>query len=114
MKAANNKDDGGSCPDVILAVPLVHFLRKDLKPFEEPEMTHPRTVKEWCLAEGVIRYKRYSRQVYLEGSVSVCQYGSRSTIRLFEVDLLIFAVECGEFNYIQFFLRWIRLFLRWI
>ncbi|XP_031550160.1 E3 ubiquitin-protein ligase rnf213-alpha-like, partial [Actinia tenebrosa] len=60
MKAAKDKYNHYSCPDIILAVPLLHFLRKDLKPFEEPEVTHQNTVKEWCCAEGVPQNKTYN------------------------------------------------------
>jgi hypothetical protein len=48
---------------VVLAVPLLHFLRKDSKPFEKPEDTQSKTAKEWCHSEGLSQCKPHDRQV---------------------------------------------------
>lgn len=67
------------CPDAILAVPLVHFLRKDTKPFEkcDDDSSEAKSVERWCHLTSFPQSNLYKKQVasYLIWIISVFMHG---------------------------------------
>lgn len=89
MEESNKHVKTGSCPDAILAVPLVHFLRKDTKPLEEAEVTQPTTVtaEEWCGAKSLPKYKPNTRQVILRAvDLFICVRKTNVQVNMYSID----------------------------
>ncbi|XP_020912940.1 E3 ubiquitin-protein ligase rnf213-alpha isoform X2 [Exaiptasia diaphana] len=66
LNAAALKQYGNTkfyCPDVILAVPLLHFLRKDTKPFDHcnDDSDVEKSVERWCHSEGLPQFNPCKR-----------------------------------------------------